>query len=318
MSCAICDSYDAAERAALERRDDVAPQTIDGDSRAMCTCRERSIDLLYVSPERFRGSPQVGVPCVMPWSALVAYLSRPSIGEAKDEAGAWSPALYRDGVRRKSNLVTIGALVLDVDEGGDVDEVADVLARYTAVVLETFSSVDDAPRCRAVILLASPVDAETYEMAHAVVRRRLAAASIIVDGAAKDASRLSYSPVRRPGAGYRFRALEGRPLDAAQVAAIARSDGEPPPPAAPPPTSRTGDRYIDAALEREVDAVASAAAGSRNAALNRAVYSLARLHLSDERIEESLLAAAKRAGLGAHESRRTIASALRARRQRAS
>ena len=43
---------------------------------------DRTLDVLYVSPERFRASPQVGVGCRMSWTELAGYLSRPSIGEA--------------------------------------------------------------------------------------------------------------------------------------------------------------------------------------------------------------------------------------------
>jgi hypothetical protein len=80
------------------------------------------------------------------------------------------------------------------------------------------------------------------------------------------------------------------------------------------PIGRTGSRYFDAAIQRECEAVASAGPGKRNVELNRAAYALARLAIPDGRIEAELLAAAKRAGLPEHEARRTIASALRARR----
>ena len=56
----------------------------------------------------------------MTWSELARYLSRPTVGEAKDEAGAWSPALYRANVRRKAALVRAHAIVVDVDDAGDV------------------------------------------------------------------------------------------------------------------------------------------------------------------------------------------------------
>jgi hypothetical protein len=278
-----------------------------------CTCDEREVDLLYIPPERFRAAPQVGIPCRMPWQSLAVYLSRPSVGDEKDEAGAWSPAVYTDNVRRKANLVSIGALVIDVDESGDVDDVAEAVSKYACVVHETFSSTNDAPRCRLVMQLAAPVDAGTYETLHAIVRHRLSGAGIIADQAAKDASRVSYSPVRRSGAGYRFRVTHGRALHAEHVIAAHRRRLEP---ALPPPraTDRTGDRYLDAALQRECAAVLNAGQGARNNTLNKAAHSLARLNISDDRIEADLLDVAKRAGLSEHEARKTIASGLRARR----
>ena len=73
---------------------------------------DRILNILHMPTNRFRASPQVGVACRMTWGDLAGYLSRPSVGEAKDEAGAWSPAFYEDNVRRKANLVSIGALVV--------------------------------------------------------------------------------------------------------------------------------------------------------------------------------------------------------------
>src|SRR5580658_1563915 len=163
---------------------------------------EPELDVLYLSPERFHCTPQIGTACRMTWPQVVAYLSRPSIGEAKGEAGAWSPGLYRDNVRRKSHLVSIAALVVDVDEAGDVDHAARQVQRYRAIVHETFSSTDDSPRCRIVLALTEPIDATTYERAHAIVRAHLRRAGFVADEGAKGASRLSYSPVRRPGARY--------------------------------------------------------------------------------------------------------------------
>ncbi len=170
------------------------------------------LDVLYISPERFRASPQVGVPCVMPWESLAAYLSRPSVGASKDAEGGISPALYTDSIRRKANLLHVGALVLDLDEGGDVDRVADVLTKYSAVVHETFSSTADAPRCRAYLQLAEPVEAATYERVHAVARKHLSAVGLVADEGAKDASRLSYAPEKLADAQRLLAALESEIL----------------------------------------------------------------------------------------------------------
>jgi hypothetical protein len=129
----------------------------------VCDCGEPQIDLLFVSPDSFRAAPQIGMPTTMGWDALAAYLSRPSVGDAKDVAGAYSPALYINGIRRKASLVRIWALIVDLDEAGDVDVVADAVTRYRAIVHETFSSTDDAARCRLVLALSEPVDSTTYE-----------------------------------------------------------------------------------------------------------------------------------------------------------
>jgi hypothetical protein len=88
-----------------------------------------------------------------------------------------------------------------------------------------------------------------------------------------------------------------------------------------PPTSKgtngyTPHAYLHAALQREELAVAWAPRGCRNDQLNRSAHSLARLEgLDDHSITEVLAHAAAAAGLPEREARRTILSALRARRQ---
>ena len=132
--CRACERFDAAERAAIEERD------LPDHDLVGCTCNEREIDLLYVSPTQFRMRPQVGTPCRMTIDMVAAYLERPSIGESKDAAGAISMALYQDNVRQKETLTHVWAISADVDENGDVDHVADALANYNAVVHSTFHS----------------------------------------------------------------------------------------------------------------------------------------------------------------------------------
>ena len=272
-----------------------------------------ALDVLYVAPERFRRKPQVGDACRVAWSSLVARPSRPSRGGAKDMAGAWSPARYRDNVRRKDHLVSVRALVLDVDAGGDVERAAEAVSRYRAIVHETFSSSSADPRCRIVLYLAKPVDAGTYETAHAVVRAHLRAHSFEVDEAAKDASRLCFLPVRRPGAPYAFRTVDGASLDVQRLLA------------AQPPTRTTtwsparighASGYTRGALHSAARVVAVAAEGARNSTLNRETYSVARFDdLDDGTIEAALLPAALAAGLPEREARRVIAGAIHARRR---
>jgi hypothetical protein len=275
---------------------------------------EKPLDVLFVSPERFRASPQIGVPCAMTWHELGLYLSRPSIGETKGEAGAWSPALYDGNLRRKANLVSIGALVVDVDEAGDVDNVADIVGRYDAIVHETFSSTNDGPRCRVVLRLAAPIDATMYEATHKAIRGALATAGVIADEGAKDASRLSYSPVRRSGAGYRFRQVDGILLDAKRVLAAQPSPRPRPSPRPVPLDHR--DAYVRAALQRAADAVSTATEGMRHYTVCKEAFALERLGLGESAIEGALLPAfvASAGERREHEGRRTIRDAVRARR----
>jgi hypothetical protein len=308
MSCDACEAFDATERAAIEGRE-MPEHVFDG-----CVCDELALDVLFVPPWRFHARPQVGLALQMTWHKLALYLSRPTVGEAKDEAGAWSPALYCDGVRRKANLVAIHALVVDVDEGGDVGRVAAAVARYRAVVHSTFSSTPAAPRCRIVLVLAEPIDAPTYEASHAIVRAHLRAVGIPADDGAKDAARLSYAPVIRHGASYHCRRIDGVPLDARAVLAA-----QPPPPlrGAPHRTDpQHADAYARAALRRGAGAVAGSSPGTRHYMLSKEAFTLARLGVDEEQIARALLPAfvASAGEAREHEGRRTIRDAVHARR----
>jgi hypothetical protein len=272
------------------------------------------MDLLFISAEQFHRKPQVGTPVQMSWADLADYLSRPSIGDRKGDAGGYSPALYRENIRRKANLVHIWALIVDIDGNGDVDRIADELAAYDAITHETFSSTNDDPRCRLVLRLARPIDWSTYERAHGVVRAILRRdAGAITDDGAKDASRLSYAPVRRAEAGYRFRLTSGRPLDAQRLV-----DAIPPPPPRPRIDVKPehADAYRRGAMRRAAEAVASASDGARHETLNREAYALARLDLSIDAIRDALLPGAV-AAMGEsrrREAERTIADAVHARK----
>ena len=272
------------------------------------------LDVLFVGPDRFLDKPQIGEARTMAWDELAHWLSHPSIGEAKNAAGAWSPARYEGNIRRKPQLIAIGALVVDVDQGGDVDAAADALAKNAAIVHETFSSTPDAPRCRIVFRLAEPTDVASYEAAHKVVRAHLARAGFLPDESAKDASRLSYAPVRCDGTGYRFRRVDGAPLD---VRAVLAAQPPPPPRVIPRPVAPDHqDRYIQAALRNAAGAVSSATPGMRHYALCRESFALARLEISEGEIERALLPAfIAAAGDGRlREGERTIRDAVAARR----
>lgn len=316
MTCPACTYLEACERAAIEDRDPPPP------CGAPCTCPDADLDVLHVSPEAFARVPQVGAPLRMTWEALAVRLMRPETGARKDCAGAWSPARYRGNVRRKAAIEAVHALVLDIDEAGDVDRVAGLLGGWRAVVHETFTSTAAAPRCRAVLFFAAPVSAADCEAVGAVVRAHLERHGLTFDPSAKDASRLCYWPVRRSGDGYRVRVLDGAPLDVAAVLAA-----QPPPRhrvVAPPVvsvvssagTATHSGAYVTAALRRAADAVGRAPAGDRHGELCRQAYSLARLDLPEHEIESALLPAFVAAAGPTRETegRRTIRDALQARR----
>lgn len=233
------------------------------------------LDILYISPDRFRQSPQRGVPCRMEWEALRRYLSRPSEGPDKTCMGGYSPALYQDNERRKAKLAHACAIVVDVDEDGDVYK---FWRRFkdddmTAIVHETFSSTPNLPRCRIIFQISRFVTAVEYERIHAVLCRGIPGA----DRAAKDASRLSFSPVRKPGELFSFAATDGTPLDVDEML-----EAHPlPPPVAPPPPPRDASRYQRAALDGACQDVARATPGERHGVLLAKAAHLAKMGLGE-------------------------------------
>lgn len=275
------------------------------------------IDVLFISPAQFFAKPQVGTSKKLAWCNLADWLAEPAWGESKDGVGGWSPCLYKDNIRRKANVIHACALVVDVDAGGDVDALAEEFQLFDAILHETFSSTAETPRCRVVLRLAEPISAEEYEHLHRIVRRRLREdLKIGVDDGAKDVSRFSYSPVRRPGSGYRFRVTNGKPLDAAKVIAahppLVRAL---PAPRFEPPKDMT--RYHESALRKAADALAAGTPGERHDILCREAYSLARLDLTLGEIARALMPAALHS-MGEHRRReieRTIAESVQARRR---
>jgi len=118
------------------------------------------------------------------------------------------------------------------------------------------------------------------------------------------------------GADYRWVRRPGDALPAGPAALRALIEGPPPPPHRP--IAHPG-RYARAALAAEADRVAGAVVGTRNDTLNRAAFALGRLVgaglLDPGEVVRELDAAARRAGLGRVETRRTIRSGLTAGRR---
>jgi hypothetical protein len=125
-------------------------------------------------------------------------------------------------------------------------------------------------------------------------------------------------PSRHLRGDYRWLRGPAEPLPTGSSTLRALIEG----PTITPATSRPithPDRYASAALTAEADRVARAPVGSRNDTLNRAAFALGRLVggglLNAADVVRELEAAARYAGLGRAETRRTIRSGLTAGRR---
>lgn len=228
------------------------------------------------------------------WSDLAAWLAMP---RAADTADGWSPIVSR-GDRRKADAVEqIHAVVLDVDTGDvPLERLRAALEGVRAVVHTTRSSTPAHPRWRVVVAVERPMTPAEHAATWTALRDRMHAHGIAIDEVTRDPARLWFAP-RAPAEGE-YVALE--------------IEGEPHPVTIPPSASP----YARAALRGEVERVQSARNGERNAALNRAAYSLGQIvaagDLAEHEVRAELADAARAVGLDADETRATIASGLRA------
>lgn len=281
-----------------------------------CDPADLEIDVLLVDdPEVYRRArrPMIGRAFRLPWWNVCTWLSRPSLATHKAQHGAWTPARFAHNHKKKEHLIHADALLVDVDDCGDVDAIADLFAPYLGCVHSTFSSTPVAPRCRIVLPLAESVDAPMYEHVWRIVVVYLEALGVRADRSAKDAGRLGFLPCVRAGDSYRFRPLGGALLDARAIIAA-----QPPEPPRRPPTVVAADhrdRYVRGALRRACINVATASEGMRHYTLSREAFGLARLGLSLEVISDALIPSfvAAAGEQRRHEGERTVRDAVHAR-----
>jgi hypothetical protein len=285
------------------------------------------VDLLYLSDHQTRRRPQAGTSCVLSWLQFAEWLSKPVRGKDKTAAGGYSPGKYRDNVRHLDKLVYVSALVFDIDVDGGVSRVAGKLSEYSCIVHETFSSTEEAFRCRLIVETRSSMDAWTYTIAHKKFRKILTERHVWPDENATDASRLSYCPVRPEGSEYCFALVNGKPVDAQVLSAGTPHVYYPKDLATPKHLHDKGEivvtvtrQYVESAVASARHNLQMASEGSRHATLLKESLSLARseLGLSLEDVERALSdTALERMGpTRAHEIRAAIKSGFAKMRER--
>jgi hypothetical protein len=150
------------------------------------------------------------------WGALRATLSkfRPLSG-GKDEVckphcPLWSPASLTFPRRLNVNVSEVSALVLDYDDGLDVDGAVARWEGYEAMGYTTWSHSPDAPRCRVVLPLARPIPGVWWSL---IYRQILDGQGIEADRKCLDASRAFYLPAVGVGGPHRATSHDGERLD---------------------------------------------------------------------------------------------------------
>lgn len=282
---------------------------------------EMPFPLTVFWPERLARTPQTGVHVQETWPGFVRWVSHPAITLAKEAEGGFTLATLRDGVRRKTHVISVTALAVDHDEGSATAVKAhESLAGFAHVVFTTHSHTTERPRWRAVVPFDRPATAEEYVALYALAAQQFARDGIVLDATTKDPCRLWYTPTVKPGAPFEVYVGDGEPARIDKMVAIAAELERQKPPKQPPapvaPDHR--DAYVRGAIRNAQSVLISAAAGERHLMLSREAFALGRaeLGLSDGAIESALLPAFVHAAgePRRHEGMRTIRDAIRARR----
>ena len=167
-----------------------------------------------------RPQPQ---PRVRTWAQLCGILSRvrPVAGDkAAREHGLalWSPARLAEGTTRANrNVLDVSCLVLDYDDGTDMQGALDRWRGYERLAHTSWSHTPDAPRCRLVMPLAAPIPGEVWGPVIAWV---MGMDGQEADAACKDAARQFYLPAIGAGGPHATIRRSGRWLDLRPVVAL--------------------------------------------------------------------------------------------------
>ena len=256
------------------------------------------------------------------WTQFSQRLTTHDVRDDKD-GEAFAPVTFKPGTtRKKENVETVHLFVLDFDDGFAPDDFCATWRErgLAFAVCSTHSHAPDFPRFRAVFPFAAPVDAKHWETAYAKLAAALGGGA--VDESCKDASRVYYFPSCPPE--YRNDAFvvvnDGAPLDPDDFPELpqpkkARPSARPAT-AQVTGTDRVHERYVKAAIKKELDKLRATPKGDRNNQLNKSSYALGQLVgagvLNPAQVESELIAAAQSLGLSEAEATRTMRSGLEA------
>lgn len=218
-----------------------------------------------------RGKREVGT-----WGALLdsELFTTPAVVVHANDRPGWAPSTFRDHLRRKENLESVWGLGLDVDACESIASVVAAFDDHYGIVHTTWShqrekgTAPAVPRCRVVLALSRAMSATEHQVVWAWAAKHLATIGVSVDQAAKDPTRLWYTPSVPPGGEelYELHHLAGEPVDVDAVLRLAVA----------PPTQfpKTLDTWAERALESATGRVVSAGDGQRNDVLNREAFAL--------------------------------------------
>lgn len=245
---------------------------------------------------------------------LVAMLSRFEVLADKRRGRCWSPTRYADGTASRGNagVDSVSCLVFDLDR---VPPDPDRLAGVCWIGHTTWSHRPSAPRWRVTVPLDAPVPTKNWV---GVWRRARAALCPEADPSCKDPSRQYYLPTCPAGVAPESAYHPGPLLDARTLPAFPPEEREIERRASPMRSRKTianDQRRGEAYMESVIESLATTAPGGRNAALNRAAWTLGRWiaagALDQAAVEDALYAAAERNGLTSDDGQRQCWATIR-------
>jgi hypothetical protein len=154
------------------------------------------------------------------WGGLVERFTQMQDGPRADDPESVPALIYAEfkegATRRDIDVVTMTALVLDIDKDAGLDRTRAALAGMECAIYTTKRSTASAPRLRVILPLAAPVPARDW---HGTYRQF--AAALALPGIDACAEKLS-QPFLAPPGGGQFERMAGEWLDPAPYIAAAR------------------------------------------------------------------------------------------------
>lgn len=151
------------------------------------------------------------------WPALATMLTTPLSAVAKAMAPVWSPATF-NGTRANANVVSVGTLVLDFDDGLPVATAAGIASGLAGAWHTSWSHTPQCPRFRLALALSRVVSPDEYARLWKWASAKFTVGGLAPDPACKDAARPWFLPVRRPG--FASGVLPGSPVDVDAILAV--------------------------------------------------------------------------------------------------
>jgi hypothetical protein len=178
----------------------------------------------------------------------------------------WSPATFTGDRRLKSEVASVAALVIDIDEGAD-NVNAFTAALQTAIpvhwtVHSSFSATAECWKWRAIAAVSRPMTPAEHMQVWVAARYLLVSKSgVAIDTQCKDPSRGHFVPWVPPSGVYVTGEVPGKPLDVAAFAAFGEKLATPAVRAVRSSHATTGDTFARA--QAYVRGVPGAVAGQR-------------------------------------------------------